>query len=97
MMNLKKHLKYCIRGWIPKELIISNYQGGSHKKPKAGIQVKIVIFMMGCVGGLLGFLGFYSEIGVFISALATTVGITLVVAIIIVSSKRKKMQRSVNS
>ena len=89
-----------IQGWLPKEPHLSAYQRTTnHKSPKIGLQIGIVIFVMGFVGGLLGAfgvsLGLFSGLGVYVSAIIIVVGITIVAATIIISTKQKeKRQRS---
>lgn len=98
-MITKKSLENRIRGWLPKELNTSNYRRtSSQKTPKIGIQIGIMTFVIASVGGLLGALGLFSKVGVYISAIAIVVGITIVVATIIISkTKQKETQRSANT
>jgi hypothetical protein len=88
----------CIEGWLPKEPHSSGYQRTTnHKPPKIGLQIGIVTFVMGLVGGLLGAfassLGLFSALGVYVYAIIIVVGITIVAATIIIRKKQKEEQQ----
>jgi hypothetical protein len=86
------------RGWLPREPHSSGYQRTTnHKPPKIGLQIGIVIFVMGLAGGLLGAfalsLGLFSALGVYVCAIIIVVGITIVAATIIIRKKQKEEQQ----
>jgi hypothetical protein len=98
LLSIAFGLVSFIRGWLPKEPHSSSYQRiTNHKPPKIGLQIGIVIFVMGLVGGLLGAfassLGLFSALGVYVYAIIIVVGITIVAETIIIRKKQKEEQQ----
>jgi MFS family permease len=98
LLSIAFGLVSFIRGWLPKEPHSSGYQRTTnHKPPKIGLQIGIVTFVMGLVGGLLGAfassLGLFSALGVYVCAIIIVVGITIVAATIIIRKKQKEEQQ----
>ena len=96
MINLKKHLKYCIQGWLPEELSISSHQQtSSHKAPIAGVRFGILLLILGFAGGFLGVLdaalglGLFSGVGLYVSVILLVVCIAIA-AITAISRYNKK-------
>ena len=96
-MKYKTRINERIRGWLPKEPHSSGYKRTTnHKPPKIGLQIGIVAFVMGLVGGLLGAfasLGLFSALVVYVCAIIIVVGITIVAATIIIRKKQKEEQQ----
>jgi hypothetical protein len=98
LLSIAFGLVSFIRGWLPKEPHSSSYQRTTnHKPPKIGLQIGIVTFIMGLVGGLLGAfassLGLFSALVVYVCAIIIVVGITIVAATIIIRKKQKEEQQ----
>jgi amino acid transporter len=94
----KKHLETTNQGWLPEEPNSPSYKRTTnHKTPKIRIQIGVVIFIMGFVGGLLGAfassLGLFSGLGVYVSVVIIVIGITIVAATIIIRTKQKEEQQ----
>jgi amino acid transporter len=93
-----------IEGWLPKEPQAPNRQLITIRKPpKTSTQVWIVIFIMGCVSGLLGAFSasfdLFSRLGIYVWLILICIVLSIVAAAIFVrkkvSEERRRMSREV--
>lgn len=103
-MRVKDQLRSLIRGWLPKEPQAPNRQLKTTSKPlKTRTQVWIVIFIMGCVSGLLGAFSasfdISSRLGIYVWLILICIVLSIVAAAIFVrkkvSEERQRMSREV--
>jgi uncharacterized membrane protein len=105
-MNPIRYLEKRIRGWLPKESQAPSRQLKiTRKPPKTRTQVWIVIFIMGCVSGLLGAFGasfdIFSRLGIYVWLILICIVLSIVAAAIFVrkkvSEERQRMSREMES
>ncbi|MCW4017418.1 MAG: hypothetical protein NWF00_01835 [Candidatus Bathyarchaeota archaeon] len=96
-MGTLKSLQNRIHGWLPKEPNVAiQKQTNSHKPPITGVQLGIIMVMLGFAGSFLGALdatlglGLFSGLGVYISIALLIVCIAVAAVTTILRHNKKR-------